>query len=273
MPTQEILLVAFIAAAVYGAVVGFTSLRGIRQHHPYADVILSWYEAPLSSFKYERSNWVAVTFHSAAIVVIGLVTLVQFRESLALPEPFSTLSPWLLPLVFGVVAGGTAYIGFVWALTITSPVARRMAGKSHYALSDDGLLFGGLLFPWEAFDRFSVDPGQATLRLWSAFSPMTVSFTLTPRPDLVEDLGSRLKSSGASSPATTLGALAFPISMILVSCFGVFLIGGTYLAVGWLATPLCAILLSIFIRATAWLMFKFSSNGRQRLAPMDGPAA
>jgi hypothetical protein len=273
MPTQAIMLFAFLATAVYGAITGLTSLRRIRQHHPYADVILGWYEAPLSSFKYERSNWVAVTLHSAAIVVVGLVTLAQFRSLSALPDPINKLSPWLLPLIFGVVASGTAYIGFVWGLTAFHPLAHHMAGDTYFAVSNEGLLFGGLLFPWDGFDRFSLAPGQAALRLWSAFSPKTVSFTLSPREDLIAVLRSRLRSTEDSIPASGLGALALPASMCLASLIGAFLIIGTYQAIGGFAIPLCAVLLFVFVRLTGWLMFKFSSNGRQRRARMESPAA
>lgn len=272
VPSDGLLLFAFVATAMYGAFAGFRSLRRIRQPHPYADTMFRWHEAPLSSFRYERPNWVAVAAHSVAIVLIGLITLAELRDPTALLAPMGNLSPWFLPLFLGVVMAGTAYIGFVWGLTIFQPIAQRVAGSAHFALSEEGLLFGGLLFPWESFDRFSCDPSQTAVRLWSAFSPMTVSFTFSPLPGLTAVLRSRLKSTESPLPTQGLSALAFPASMCLASLLGVLLVVGMNQALGSLAVPLNAILLFVFVRATTWLMFKFSSDGKQRPAPLEKSA-
>jgi hypothetical protein len=98
---------------------------------------------------------------------------------------------------------------------------------------------------------------------------------LPPRsvPELIEALRTRIKSAEGNTASPAPAALSFPASIGILSLIGVLLSIVFYLLFGWLGIITNAILLFFFIRSTTSVMFKFSSAGKPRPAPLQGPAA
>lgn len=278
MSFKGLLELAFVVGAVLGAFTSIRSLRRIRQSRDYAGATLTWYEEPLSDFKYERANWLATFSLAMTVAVVGLLTILQLANPVApipyLPRP----SPQLLALIYAITGGSSAYIGMFWGLNIVQPVAHAIGGRAFYALSDDGLLFAGMLFPWNSFDRATHHPTENLVRLWSALSPSTTSFTLSPLPPqsvsaLLAALPSTLRHPTQLHDSPTGSQWTFPAKIIALCILDILLSWTLYASLGWLGVIANGILLFLFLRLSTKMLFRYSSGGKHRPAPVQSSAA
>ncbi|MGA9397625.1 MAG: hypothetical protein WBV22_05120 [Anaerolineaceae bacterium] len=219
---QPLLLLGFGLPALYGFVKIVMSLRKIRAPRKYRKVLLTWAEHPSTVYRYELNSWVAVNIHRLALIAVGFIALamIAFRpvvdfEIPGLANPIATI------IYFPFLAVGVAFIGFMWGQSIFGPIAELIAGDSHYAISDDGILYSDWLFPWSAFSHFSMNVKETMIQIWSASFPGTVAFTLVPPsaedvPKLKGILQSHL-TTGANSPPGFIQRCAFPVSMAGIS--------------------------------------------------------
>jgi hypothetical protein len=278
MSSRDLFMLIFFGTTIYGAFLCIRSLRRIRAPSPYANVILSWYERPLSSYRFERASWLATTSLWTTVGLIGFLTVLQVANPAApiifIPEP----SPSVVALLFAAAGGSCAYIGLHWGSSTFQPIASALVGRAFYAMSDDGLLYAGLAFPWSSFDRVTYEPHSDVIRLWSAFSPQTTSFSLRPLPpqtatELLEAFRSKLRSTDSDVKGSPLGSFALPGITVAVSLLALLASSALYLWLGWLGLIANAILLHVFRLFTAKLLFKFSSAGKHYRARLKGPAA
>ncbi|MBN2677758.1 MAG: hypothetical protein JXR32_06800, partial [Anaerolineaceae bacterium] len=103
-----------------------------------------------------------------------------------------------------ILSGCAAGMGLFWGQAAFGPLTELMAGRSHSAISDEGLLKGGRLFPWATFCQFSLNDERTAIKLWSAHFKGAVAFTLMPPPDRIPAVESillrHLPPAGLSSP-------------------------------------------------------------------------
>jgi hypothetical protein len=217
---RTLLLLCFGLSAIYACITTLRVLRKFRAERKYTNELLTWAVRPYEGFKYELDTWVAINIHRLALFSAGLagLYLLFFRPvtGIVIPGiPGSIAGLIAFPILAGCVAG----MGFFWGQAFFGPLAEYLAGNSHYALSEEGVLTGGQLFPWTAFSHFSLTVEGTVIRLWSASFPGAVAFTLIPPVEHVSKLRSILEShlpgEGIASPGL-IRRSAFPAIMSVV---------------------------------------------------------
>ena len=248
---QTLLLISFGLSAVYA---GYTNLKAIRKYRAprkYAGELLSWSIRPYSDFKYEPDTWLSINLHRLGIVLTGCVTiyLILSRQvaGLAIPGIPDYLSGLVIYPVLAMCVAGT---GFFWGQALFGPLAAFLAGDDHMAVSDEGVLNGGHLFPWSTFSHYSINIEQSVIHLWSASFPGTVAFILAPSSaGQVTTLRGILEShmpSGAADAPGFLRRCAFPVLMALL--------GSGAFAAAILASHLPYAYAIILIAVICWLL-------------------
>jgi hypothetical protein len=269
-----ILLVSFGLFAIYAGYSNLKSIRKFRAPRKYAGELLNWSVRPYADFKYEPDTWISINLHRLAIFLTGCVALyvIFFKpvEGIAIPGFSTTLSGLIIYPVLAMCVAGT---GFFWGQALFGPLAEFLAGDSHYAVSDEGILNGGYLFPWSTFSHYSINTEQSVIQLWSATFHGAPAFTLIP-PSAGElstlrgILQGQLPSGAADAPGF-LRRCAFPALMAMLGItVYVAAILTTSLAFGY-AIILIAVfnylLVFLGVKAIMGLIY----GGRHRPAPVE----
>jgi hypothetical protein len=223
MIIRPVLIVVFWSLAIWGAFDIVRGARKMRAPRKYKDAIFAWSERPLSSFKYDRISWVAISIHGVSVILIGLIVLF----SLTL-RPFNAIASSFIMMI--VLVGIIAIVGNICGSLLFYPVALALAGDRYVAISTDGILWAGNLIPWSTFSYFGFDPEKNMIRLWSASLRGTPAFMLTPPKEYVsgimEIFQSHLPSENMISPPSFGEQYILPITMaiacipiLITACF------------------------------------------------------
>ena len=270
---RPLLLFCFGLSAVYGFFKIVMVLRKIRAPRKYRNELLTWAERPYSVYRYELNSWAAVTIHRLAIIVVGFIGLamIAFRPVVDFEIP-GLANPIAIIVYFPILSVSVAFIGFLWGQSIFGPIAEFIAGNSHYAISDEGILYSDRLFPWSAFSYFSLNVKQTVTQVWSASFPGTAAFTLVPPsagdiPRLKGILQNHLPSGANSSPGF-IQRCAFPASMAGISA--VFVIASilTFKAPTSIALLLNTFFVYMLVRLGAKLIMRLIYGSQDLPAPI-----
>ncbi len=193
MPNTLFLFV-FGGCAIWGFVNVLWRTRQVRAPHPYAGTLYTWSEPAGSSIRDDFPTWLAINIHRGTSILLGFVALLVliFRpaEDFALPQAPLPVSFLIGPLLVGLVA----LIGFFWGFMVGGPLADAMGGERHYAVSDQGVLAHGKVWPWDAATHLSVNRERGAIRVWSASLPGTIAFSFHPPADGWDSLLAVLRS-------------------------------------------------------------------------------
>ncbi len=175
-------------------------------------------------------------------------------------------------LIVPILSMCVAFMGIQWGQSIFWPFAELIAGDSHYAISDDGILYGDLLFLWSGFSHFSMYHGQPVIKLWSASLPATVAFTLVPATN--EDglkisgiLQKHLEYSMDYSPGFIQGA-TFPALMAGISALFISLAMLTFKLPTGIALILNTVIIYLLILIGGKLLMRLIFGGKTLPAPL-----
>lgn len=172
----------FLGGAGYGAYRGHLGLRKMRSRRRYPGVLIEWADhLPSGPFR-EGLVWVAPAIHFIAMTVIATATLLAIPQRASSPV-LTSFSGVATGLSHDLIVGlSLVLIAYLWGVTLAvNPFYLPFHRVGHFALSAEGVLYGGRLYPWSRFSHFTTgEPGDA-VRLWSASSPGLVLFTFLPR--------------------------------------------------------------------------------------------
>ena len=278
MPTlfnisQILLLGCFGLPALYAFFSNLKTLRSFRAPRKYAGQRFAWAERPYSGFKYELDTWLAITIHRLALFSAGLVGLylLSFRPTLEVSIPGIPGSIAGL-IAFPIVAGCAAGMGFFWGQASFGPLAEYLAGDSHYAVSDEGVLTGGQLFPWKTFTHCSLNEERTALTLWSASFPGATAFNLMPPVEQMSALAALIQSHLPAGSTATPGFIrrsAFPALMAVLLIFSIIIaIGAASLSSG-LAIVLIFILMNLLVWFGGKLIMTLIYGNQNRPATVE----
>lgn len=271
---RTLLLISFGLSAIYA---GYTNLRAIRKFrapHSYTGELLSWSVHLYSGFKYELDTWIAINIHRLALFLNGCVGLylLLYRPvtGLAIPGVPDYLAGLI---VFPILAGCVAGMGFFWGQALFGPLAEFLGGDSHYAISEDGVLYGGQLFPWSTYSHYSMNPDGTVIQLWSASFPGTVAFTLTtPSAGQISRLRGIMESHMPSGEADAPGFFrrcAFPALMAALAIgFIAAAVWSSSLSYAF-AMVLNAVLMYLLVFLGAKVIMRLIYGGRNRPASVE----
>jgi hypothetical protein len=213
MIIKPVLIVVFWSLAIWGAFDMVRGARKMRAPRKYKDAVFAWTEHPLSSFKYDRISWAAISIHAVSVISIGLIEFL----SLTL-RPFNAVASSFIMLI--ILVGIIAMAGQIWGSLVFYPVALALAGDRYIAISTEGILWAGNLIPWSAFNRYSLDPEKNIIRLWSASLRGTPAFMLTPPGEyasgVIDILQSHLPGENMISPPSVVEQYLLPIAMAVI---------------------------------------------------------
>jgi hypothetical protein len=245
------LLLIFGLLVIYGGYSVLKGTRDVRKPRRYDDALFAWSERPGQTFKYDFSNWLGISIHRAALVliaVLALVTmLVQPNQGFGLPG----LPNYLILVLDLLVYFAVALLGTGCGFSLFGPVADLLGGDHHYALSDAGILLANQLIPWSAFSHFESDLQRGVIYLWSASLPASVGLAaiIPSSEDLLKLSGllhQHLPAAGNASSGL-FGRYAFPVRMAVACASFILAAGLLYLAPWRLAVILDALLMWVLM--------------------------
>ena len=161
---------------------------------------------------------------------------------------------------------------FFWGQAFFGPLAEYLAGDSHYAVSDEGVLTGGQLFPWKTFASYSLNEERTALTLWSASFPGATAFNLMPPVENISSLVSLIQSHLPAGGAATPGFIrrsAFPALMaVLFILSTIIAIAAASLSSG-LAIVLISILMYLLVLFGGKIIMTLIYGNQNRPAPVE----
>lgn len=276
---RNILLVIFGLFTIYGAVSSVVMMRKMRARRDYKGILFEWAEPPtlgfgLSGLRYESGAWVAIVLHGLAVAAAGsAVCLVLFVR------PLRPLLSWGMAglLVVPVMVMMVSMAGNWWGTVLAHPLAERLGGERHAAVSPDGILYLGQLFPWNAFKGFSLAAEGTAIRLWSASFPGLIGLVLVPpseqRPALLELLRRQLPGEPAEASGGFRAQLAFPALMGIVCGPLVLAAWLMVLAPAELALLIDGLLMLLLMLVGGPGLLWIGFRGKMRPAPLEESAA
>jgi hypothetical protein len=181
MSMTALFIVVFLGAAGYGALRSQIQLRRIMAKRDYEDIIFEWFDSLPEGPTNEGLIWFAPLIHFLVVSWIALMA------SLSIPHQALTLDPSSLSRLVAsfphnfLAACSISLIAFLWGSILPiNPFCNPFLKEGYYAISSQGLLYGGQLFPWSRFTHFTVDYVRGVSRLFSATSPGLIIFALLP---------------------------------------------------------------------------------------------
>ena len=247
-----LLLLTFGLLVIYGGYSVLKGTRDVRKPRRYADALFAWSERPGLTFKYDFSNWLGISIHRAALVLMALLAVltmwVQPNKGFIFPGLPIYLRILLDPLLYLAVV----LLGVGCGFSLFGPIADILGGDHHYAISDAGLLLANQLIPWSAFSHFEHDMQRGVIYVWSASLPATVGLAviLPSGEDLLKLSGllQRHLPAAGSASSGLFGRYEFPFR-ISVACVPFILASGLlYLLAPWrLAVILDALLMWVLL--------------------------
>jgi hypothetical protein len=271
--SRTLLFLCFGLSALYAFYINLKTLQKFRAARKHTNELLAWAERPYSGFKHELDTWVAINIHRLALFLTGLIGLyiLFFRPIAGITIPGIPGSIAGL-IAFPILAVCVASTGFFWGQAFFGLLAEYLAGDSHYAVSDEGILTGGQLFPWTTISHYSVIGDGTVVRLWSASFPGAVAFTLIPPEEHLSKLRSILEShlpgEGISSPGL-IRRSAFPaiMSVVLILSIIVAIMAAT-LSSG-LAIVIITIIMYLLVLFGGKVIMSLIYGNQNRPAPVE----
>ena len=270
--SQILLLGCFGLPALYAFYSNLKTLRSFRASRKYVGESFSWAERPYSGFKYELDTWLAITIHRLALFSAGLVGLylLFFRPVLEISIPGIPGSIAGL-IAFPILAGCVAGMGFFWGQAFFGPLADYLAGDSHYAVSDEGVLTGGQLFPWNTFASYNLNEERTAITLWSASFPGATAFNLMPPVEHISSLAALIQihlPAGGAAPGF-IRRSAFPALMAVLLLLSIIIaIAAGNLSSG-LAIVLITVLMYLLVLFGGKIIMTLIYGNQNRSAPIE----
>ncbi|MFZ6028690.1 MAG: hypothetical protein ACOYYS_13310 [Chloroflexota bacterium] len=175
------LLIIFLASGAYGAYQSEVGLRRRKSRHNYADSLFEWADHLSGGFRNEGLIWLATLTHFIALTVIALTTLAVTLRQTTAPGLFFSSDFTGGDLRAGVASISACLVAYLWGTALSAnPLYKPFHQPAHLALSAEGILYAGRLFPWNVFTHFTVSAPGGVVRLWSASAPRLVLFPLRP---------------------------------------------------------------------------------------------
>ncbi len=264
-------LIVFGGCALWGFINVMWQTRKIRAPRRYAGELFSWTEPAGSSFRDDFPAWIAINIHRGTTILLGfealLILFFRPAESLALPRAPLALSFLLGPLLVGLVA----LIGVFWGFMVGGPLADAIGGDRHYAVSDEGVLAHGHLWPWEAATHFTVDRERGAIRVWSASLPGTLAFSFHPPAEGWAPLLAVLRAHLPERDELALARERYGFTLRMAMLCAPFLAAGIILF--WLPAIVALLALALLM----WLILALGSSfimrriygGKSRAAPLE----
>ncbi len=273
MILQLVLLGTFILAAVYGAIQSVSSIRKMRAARKYKDAIFAWSERNTAGYEYELLAWISTSIHWLAVILIGAIVLVMIFFATFDPQALLTVPQVSLFCVLMLVEVASAAAGSLWGSLLFGPLAELMGGRRNYAISPEGLCFGGRLFPWKTFSHLSLEPERRVLYLWSASLPETTAFALLQdTPQQLEVLRSTIQQyvpSGEPPSSGSLRQYVLPLIMLALSLPFVAIALLLTLAPFIIALLATCVLMFILVFAGGQLLMRLVYGGQGHPAPLE----
>ena len=188
-----ILFIIFLIFALIGSISRIRDTRKIRAYRNYKDMLVAWAEHPRSEFQDDIYMGIAIYIHWTSTVLTGIATII-----IIVSNPLNTSWSLLiaLPILFLFIINTSS----LWGSNLLHPIANLISGNRHYAISEEGILFGDNLYPWNTFSSFNVDTNRKVINIWSSSMPETICFVLAPQTSektlkIIEILQKYLSSS------------------------------------------------------------------------------
>ncbi len=209
MNNTVILAIVVGVAALAGGFAVFKGVRSVRAPRQYAGARFYWDEPAAESFSTDPGGQLAVLIHRTALVLTGSIAIAAALLRAQLQPVLSLALGWPGLLEDLVVVCALWIIGFAWGVSFFGPLAERLGGAHHYAVSDDGLLIGGNLLPWSSFSHFTLNAERGMVYIWSASLPGALGMVTAPsHPQSAEGLAAVLQEHLPSTDPLGRGHVA-----------------------------------------------------------------
>jgi len=275
MTFRNYFLIAYAIFTVYGAYGAVVRMRKLRAPRNYKGPVLTWAETPpplfgFSGLRYEGGTSVAIFIHRLVVIAVGLA-----EGLLVFIRPMRPALVWGLAgfVVLPVLAMFVAVAGYQLGAALFFPLAERLGGDRHFAVSAEGILYLGQLFPWNAFRGFSLAAEGTAVRLWSGSFPGMVNMVLVPPPEKLPELLAllqrQLPDESASASGGFLTQAAFPALMAGI-CAPIALAAGLlFRAPAEAALAANGLLLYLLATVGGKGFMRLGFAGKARSAPLD----
>lgn len=186
-------LIVFFA----GFVGGINLLKSIRSAK-YAQAEIAWQQPAVSYWKYETTNMISIAINDVGLICLAVLFMVSSANS----DVFAYLTKYLISLLLSLLS----LFGIVIAMysigsSLAFHFARQWIQPLSFAISEEGLFYGGSLVDWKSFSHYEIGPDDGLISLYSSYSPSIRTWVLNPPPESFAGvLGIIQKNLPASPP-------------------------------------------------------------------------
>ncbi len=220
MTNTVLLLIVAGLLALFGGFSVVKGMQSVRAARQYPGALIYWDEPAVEGYGRDPGGWLAVFVHRLALVLLGALAVFAMFQRLP-PQSGLFTRPEIGALLADLVSVlAVTMIGFTWGVSFFGPFAERLGGPHHYALSAEGILIGGNLLPWSAFNHFDLDTAQNLVYIWSATLPGSLAMVAAPsEPGAAARLAAILQEhlpDSAPTEARTSGRWTLAVRMALL---------------------------------------------------------
>lgn len=189
-----------LVCAILGCIHEISALKYMRSR-TYPETEISWEQPPLSLWRYETINMVAITIHTLglfSLAMLLLTSLTRNRLLTLLPDLGFISSLALLSIaIFGI-----AMTTFISAVAISYQLVHSWIKPVSYGISSDGKFYGGYLISWNSFSHYEIGPDDGLISLYSSYSPTIRTSVMKPPPELFSGVLGIIQKHLPSAPST-----------------------------------------------------------------------
>jgi len=202
-----------LAVVFAGFVGGINLLKSIR-FEKYTQAEIAWEQPPVSYWKYETTNMIAIAINDAGLICLAVILLVSSANS----DIFAYLTKSVISLLLSLLSlFGIVVTTYSIGSSLAFHFARGWIRPVSYAICDEGLLYGGQLVTWKTFSHYEIGPDGGLIGLYSSYSPSIRTWVINPPPEFFSGVLGIVQNNLPPSPPvdSATGWQNSPIALIL----------------------------------------------------------
>jgi len=185
-----------LVVVLLGFMGGINLLKSIRSA-TYAQAETAWQQPPVSYWKYETTNMIAIAINDAGLICLATILLVSSANR----DVFEYLTKSVISLLLSLLSlFGIVMTAHVIGSSLAFHFARGWIRPVSYGISEEGLFYGGYIVSWKSFSHYEIGPDDGLIGLYSSYSPTIRTWVLNPPPEFFSGVLSIIQKNLPPSP-------------------------------------------------------------------------
>jgi hypothetical protein len=165
-----------LAVVLAGFVGGINLLKSIRSaKYPQAEI--AWQQPAVSYWKYETTNMISILINDMGLICLAIILVITSANS----DVFAYLTKYVISLLLSLLSMfGIIIAAYSIGSSLAFHFARQWIQPVSYAISEEGLFYGGSIVSWKSFSHYEIGPDDGMISLFSSYSPSIRIWVLNP---------------------------------------------------------------------------------------------